>query len=108
MAVILSDGTYRVRHRPHPFTEDAHGLPVAASAPAPGPWRAGARSRQTDGSYHLRLDPAEWPVRPGDQVDGQDGATFILTGWPKKSFNPAGSDVDHVAATAALKPPETP
>jgi hypothetical protein len=99
---------YRVRHRAHPYGEDDHGLPVAGAAPAPGPLRAGGAKRQPDGSFTLRLDPAEWKIRPGDQIDGPDGSVYIATGWPRRNLNSAAADVDHVWLTAALEPPETP
>jgi hypothetical protein len=106
--VVLSDGVYRMRKRAHPFTEDAHGTPVAGVLGGAGPERPGARRLQPDGTYTLRLDPAEWQVRPGDVAQAPDGRSYVITGTPRLITNVAAGDVDFVSATAALDPPETP
>ncbi len=95
MAVILSDGSYRVRKRPHEFTRDAQGTPVPAATEQPEP----------AGSWSLRLDPAAWRLRPGDLVDGPAGRTWLVTSAMLR-VNTAAADVDYVAITATLEPPE--
>jgi hypothetical protein len=80
VAVILPDGSYSVRKRPHEFGRDAHGTP-------------------------LPIDPAAWRVRPGDLVDGPAGRTWVVATALLK-VNNAAADVDYVAVTAQLEPPE--
>lgn len=106
MSVILSDGVYRVSHRGHPAGEDDNGTPIMAPAAAPGPPRAGARNEQPDGTFSLRLDPAEWPLRVGDRVTGPDGRVYVVYGNPRLHRNVAASDVDYVGAAAALEIPD--
>jgi hypothetical protein len=103
MAVILSDGMYQVAHRAHPGTKDAHGKPVPSAPGTLGTARPGASTEQADGSWTLRLDPAEYPLWAGDEVHGPGGQRWVVTGQPRYPSNPAASDVDYVAATAVLR-----
>jgi hypothetical protein len=66
VAVILPDGSYSVRKRPHEFGRDAHGTPL--------------------------------PTSPG-------GRTWVVATALLK-VNNAAADVDYVAVTAQLEPPE--
>jgi hypothetical protein len=105
VAVILPDGSYSVRKRPHEFGRDAHGTPLPTSpGPAVGPG-PGDSTEQQDGTWTLRLDPAAWRVRPGDLVDGPAGRTWVVATALLK-VNNAAADVDYVAVTAQLEPPE--
>lgn len=103
MAVVLSDGSYRVAHRVHPGARDAHGTPLPAVPGTLGPPRAGAAVEQPDGSYTLRLDPAEWPMWAGDEVEGPAGLRWCVTGQPRLHFNSEASDVDYVGVSATRR-----
>lgn len=105
MTVLLPDGRYRVQRRTRPSTDDAHGFPVSSALSGPGPARPGAARREADGTYTLRLDPTEWPVRTHDTVTAADGTTYVIT-TARVLTNPAASDADYVSATAALIPPD--
>lgn len=105
MSVVLADGLYHVRKRPHEFSRDSHGTPVpTAPGPASGPW-PGAVTEQPGGGWSLRLDPAAWRIRPGDLVDGPDGRTWLVESALLR-VNQAAPDVDYVAVVGALQPPE--
>lgn len=111
MAVIMSDGLYQVRKRPHPWTYDADGVKIPAALDAPGPARPGAAHLRTPGDrdnrqgvWVLRLDPAEWPVGDGDQVL-RGGRTWTISGPPKLCKHNVDSALDYVEAVAALDPP---
>lgn len=109
MAVVLPDGTYQVATRPHPFALDSHGVAVPAALGAYGPARPGAARLQPDLSWRLRLSPDQWPLEAGDKVTGgPDTLTWTVTGEPRRITHPVASDVDYVAVTAALDPPEQP
>jgi hypothetical protein len=103
VAVVLTDGSYRVARRVHPATKDAHGTPVPGELGPFGPARAGASTEQPDGSWTLRLDPAEWPVWAGDEVEGPGSARWSVTGKPRLNSNPEAGDVDYVAVSATLR-----
>lgn len=105
MAVVLADGSYTVRKRPHEWTRDAHGTPVpTAPGTALGPY-PGAVAEQPDGTWSLRLDPAAWRLRAGDLVDGPAGRTWLVESALLRT-NQAASDVDYVAVVGSLQPPE--
>lgn len=109
MAVVLADRDLTARVQSHPWTRDEHGVPVPAEAPVTddrGPY-PGAATEQPDDTWTLRLDPRCWPVRAGDTIT--DGTlTWVLTGNPRLHQVPGVSDVDYIAATAQLEPPEVP
>lgn len=102
MAVILSDGPYRVAHRQYPWPQDSHGVPMPPAAGSLGPERAGGCRENPDNSWSLRLDPAEWPVRDGDKVHGPAGQLWTVLGYPRLHLNTASPDLDYISATAAL------
>ena len=105
MAVVLTDGLYWVRKRAHEYTRDAHGIPVApAPGQAIGPWPGAATEQTTEGSYTLRLDPAAWPLRADDLVDGPDGKTYLIETAVLR-VNEADPAVDYVQIVASLQPP---
>jgi hypothetical protein len=106
--MLPDTGTYQVSRRPHPWPRDDHGTPVPSALGAPGAARPGAATKQPDGAWSLRQDPAEWPRHAGDKVTGPDGAVWTVTGVPLLHRNNAASDVDYVAAAASLDPPEVP
>jgi hypothetical protein len=102
MTVVLSDGGYTVRKRPYPPPQDAHGTPAPGALAAAGASRAGGAVEQTDGTWRLRLDPAEWPVRPGDVVTGPESRVWTIIGNPRLHRNVAADDVDYISARASL------
>ncbi len=110
MSVVLSDGLYRVARRVHPWPRDDHGTPVPPALGAYGTARAGAVNRVAGSAsdVHLRLDPAEWPLRAGDKISDAHGAVYTVTGVPRFARNVAASDVDYVAVTATIDPPVVP
>jgi hypothetical protein len=55
----------------------------------------------------MRLDPAAWPVEPGDTVTDDTGRSWTLTSARKHAV-PGCPAVDYVQATATLNPPEVP
>jgi len=73
-----------------------------------GTARPGAGFERSDGSWHLRVDPAEWPVYDGDKVNGTGGRVWTVTGTPRLIRNNIASDVDYVSIVAALDPPLVP
>lgn len=105
VAVVLADGDYTVRRRPHPWPRDADGLPVPPSLGAPeGPW-PGASREVTPDSWSMRLDPRCWPLREGDLVI-RGTRVWVVQGRPHLFVNNVASDVDYVAVTATLSPEE--
>lgn len=102
MTVILSDGSYRVARRPFPPPQDSHGTPAPAPLGTPGPARAGGGVEQPDGTWRLRLDPAEWPVHPGDVVTGPLGRVWTIVGNPRLHTNSGAADLDYVGVQASL------
>ncbi|MGW1275493.1 hypothetical protein ACWD4V_00855 [Streptomyces tsukubensis] len=110
MAVVLPNRTLSLHALPHPWDRDANGVPVPPDPhqrPEPrGSW-PGSALEQQDSAWSLRLDPAAWPVQPGDTVGDETGATWTVVsarlhqvlGYPA---------VDYVQATATLNPPRTP
>jgi hypothetical protein len=121
MAVILANCDLTVNKRAHPFKRDARGYPVPtgghggnileqwlAQADAdeitifgPSPGNA---TEQADETWVLRVDPASWPIRAGDQIT--DGTrVWIATGAPNLVAVPEFDDVDFVNVTATLEPP---
>ena len=107
MAVLLTDGRYTLHRQPTPQTRDGHGLPVPGPAAPPAGPGDGASSRQADGAWTLRLDPALWPVSAGDTVTrAADGHRWVVTGTPRLHEVPGHPDVDYVAVTAVQDPPD--
>lgn len=109
MTVVLPDRDLTARARRHPWVRDERGMPVPAAEPnwtTRGPY-PGAAEEQADGTWALRIDPRAWPLLAGDQVTDGD-KTWILVGEPKLHAIPGVPDVDHVAATGTLDPPQVP
>jgi hypothetical protein len=102
MAVVLANGRYRVAKRAYPPPQDDHGTPVPGTPGAGGALRDGAAHESPDGSWSLRIDPAEWPVRAGDRFIGPGGTTWTVVGNPRLHRNPAAGDVDYISATGSL------
>lgn len=108
MAVLLPDLSLTVAHRSHPFTRDDYNNPVAgeSTTSATGPYPGAAKETDTDNTWRLRLDPSHWPVEPGDEVT--DGTRVWVVVAARRHWVPGIPDVDHVAVTATLDPPEVP
>ncbi|MBM0201914.1 hypothetical protein JNW90_01425 [Micromonospora sp. STR1s_5] len=107
MAVLLADGLYQVRKRPHPAERDAHGTPVPAADAAATDLVDGAAAHQPDGTWKLRLDPSVWPVRSGDTIaKPAEDRTWTVTGVPRLHQVPGAPDVDFVDLQAVAVPPE--
>ncbi|WP_431959444.1 hypothetical protein [Actinacidiphila sp. bgisy160] len=109
MAVLLPNRSLSVqRAGTHPWDRDAYGQPVppdpaTVTAPA-GPALPGAATEQPDGSWTLRLDPSQWPVRPGDRIT--DGTlTWVLSGAWLRAV-PVDSGADYIQANGVLDPPK--
>lgn len=109
MSVLLPNAQLRVKVLAHAFTRDAYGTPVApnpATATVRGPY-PGALRRQTDLTWHARLDTRLWPVRPGDVIVDETDRTFVISTADLHEV-PGCSDADHIAVTCTLDPPEVP
>lgn len=108
MAVLLVNAALRVEVLAHPQERDAHGTPVAPSTPVVvrGPL-PGALRRMPDLTWNARLDPALWPVRPGDTVVDENDRRFVVS-TAQLNQVPGCSDADYIAITATLDPPEVP
>lgn len=102
MAVILSDGPYRVAHRQFPWPQDDHGVPLPPAAGTLGAPRPGGSRELPDNSWVLRLDPLEWPLRDGDKIHGPAGQLWTVTGYPRLHHNTASPVLDYVSASASL------
>lgn len=116
MSVLLPDGAYRVARRAYPWPQDAHGAPVPPEAGPYGPPRPGAAKEQPrtetrlsrsqpEGTYRMRLDPAEWPVREGDRVTGPGGRTWTITSFPQLYTNPVLPYADYISAWGTMDLP---
>ncbi|MFJ4988741.1 hypothetical protein ACIP9H_33695 [Streptomyces sp. NPDC088732] len=110
MAVVLPNAVLTVYVLEHPWVRDANGVPVPPNPnekPAPrGTW-PGSALEQPDESWSLRLDPAAWPVKPGDTVTDETGRAWTLT--ETRNHTVLGCPaVDYVEAKASLNPPEIP
>ncbi|MFJ3793567.1 hypothetical protein [Kitasatospora sp. NPDC090091] len=109
MAVILPNRRFTAHVAPHPWARDAHGLPVPpppGSVSATGAVLPGAAVQQTDGSWSLRADPQQWPLRPGDRlVDGDESWTVTSA---RLCAVPVDGAADYIAVTATLDPPQVP
>lgn len=109
MAVLLPNASLRVQVHAHDFARDAHGTPITPTTPAVtrGPL-PGALKRQPDRvTWSLRLDPALWPVEPGDIVLDENDRAFVLSS--AELFAIAGyPDADYIGARATLDPPDVP
>jgi hypothetical protein len=108
MAVMLPDGSYQVQRRAHPWPRDDHGQPVPPALGAAGTARLGGANEQIDGTWSIRLDPAEWPLYDGDKILGPSGRIWTVTDTPQLNRNRAANDVDYIAVHAALDPPLVP
>ncbi|MFI8265273.1 hypothetical protein [Streptomyces sp. NPDC085665] len=109
MAVLLPDRQLTVFVLAHPWSRDAHGVPVAPSPStrptARGTW-LGAAAEQSDGSWTLRVDPAAWPLKPGDVVSDSTRTWTVSTALLKRV--PGHGAADYIAVAASLNPPEVP
>lgn len=104
MSVLLPDAMLGVRRRA-PAVADAHGWQVAGAIGAlEGPWPGGA-SQDADGAWRLALDPAAWPLAPGDVVEDDGGRQWTVLGAELLAL-PAEPAVDWVRVTARAHPPQ--
>lgn len=77
MSVLLPDGTYSVVRAAE--VADAQRRPVRSYDTAHPAWTGkGRRSLQDDGSYHVALDPAAWPLRYRDLILTPDGQELVV------------------------------
>jgi len=107
MSVLIADGLYQVRRRPHPAPRDAHGTPIPGAEGTPTGLVDGAAAEQPDGQWKLRLDPIVWPVRAGDTIDQPaTGRAWTVVGSPRLHEVPHHPDVDHIEVQAVIVPPE--
>ncbi|MEW1677830.1 hypothetical protein AB0O47_32030 [Streptomyces noursei] len=109
MAVLLADRALTAFVLSHPWERDALGTPVPPppdQRPAPrGTW-PGAATKQVDDSWTLRVDPAAWPLNPGDILTDGTRTWTIVTALLKRV--PQYGAADYIAVTATLNPPDTP
>jgi hypothetical protein len=109
MAVLLPDRQITAYVLAHPWGRDARGVPVPPppdARPEPrGTW-PGAANEQGDGSWTLRVDPAAWPLEPGDVLGDGSRTWTIITALLKKV--PGYGAADYIAVVATLTPPEVP
>ncbi|MFF9192665.1 hypothetical protein [Streptomyces rochei] len=109
MAVVLPDRELTVHVLAHPWARDPLGTPVPPppdARPQPrGTW-PGAATKQIDGSWTLRVDPAAWPLKQGDVLS--DGALTwtVVTALLKQV--PGYGAADYIAVVASENPPEVP
>ncbi|MFF0481968.1 hypothetical protein [Streptomyces sp. NPDC004435] len=110
MAVVLPNRILTLCPLTHPWERDANGVPVPPNpytAPAPrGTWPGGA-AEQPDAAWSLRLDPAAWPVEPGDIVRDETGTTWTVA-TARLHRVPGCPAVDYVQVSATLNPPKVP
>ncbi|HET9655448.1 MAG TPA: hypothetical protein VFP72_08845 [Kineosporiaceae bacterium] len=107
MAVVLPNCQLRVRKRAHPAPRDAHGTPIpAALGAALGPWPGAAKEQEERGTWSLRVDPAAWPLNPGDEVS--DGARTWVVATAVLHAVQSCSAADYVAVVGRLNPPDIP
>src|SRR5690349_10442270 len=109
MAVRLADRALTVVKRAHPWVRDGRGVPMPTAAddlttvdPTPG-----AAAVNPDGTWTLRVDPAAWELRAGDQISDDQGNEWVVTGVPVLNALPGGTGaIDFIACTATLEPPK--
>lgn len=116
MAVLLPHLQLTARVRAHPFARDEWGAPVAPAEPAVerGPYPCAGRETPAaevgltgePARWSFRLDPAMWPLEPGDEIT--DGARTWVISSASLSAVPGVPDVDHVVVTAQLDPLKVP
>ncbi|MFD7334927.1 hypothetical protein ACFV98_02840 [Streptomyces violascens] len=110
MAVVLPNRHLTLHVLEHPWARDANGVPVPPDPtrrPEPrGTW-PGAAQEQPDGTWSLRLDPAAWPIKPGDTVSDDTGMSWTVT-TARSHRVPGCPAVDYVQVTATRNPPEVP
>lgn len=115
MAVILPNALVRVRKRPHPYGRDRWGKAVAPAEP--GPWSepmpAGVKEQAAMGGeqgapWSIRLPVAVWPLERGDEVDEPATARRWVVDVARDHRIVGHPDVDYVAVSATLDPPEVP
>jgi len=109
MAVILANQQLTLLPRAHSFARDAHGQPVApaATGPARGPYPGSAlQGFNPEADWSLRLDPRMAPVEPADEVTDGTRTWVVVT----RKYNAIAGypDVDYIAVTATLNPPQVP
>ncbi|WP_367041392.1 hypothetical protein [Streptomyces sp. Je 1-332] len=110
MAVVLPNRLLTLYALTHPWARDANGVPVPPDPnrrPEPrGAW-PGSALELPDDTWSLRLDPAAWPVEPGDVVGVETGMTWTVTAARHHQV-PGCPAVDHVQVAATRNPPEVP
>lgn len=116
MAVILPNMRVEVRARVHTFVRDAHGTPVApqVATQSRGVHDASVREQGAQPgagappTWNARLAPQAWPVDAGDELHEQGGGArvWVIFGEPRLHAIPGHDDVDYIAATVTLSPPE--
>jgi hypothetical protein len=116
MGVLFANAQLAVKVHAHPFARDPHGQPIATGAPEWGPSYPGSVKRMGMGgqdarnaeSYSLRLDPAQWPLEPGDVVtDGVHEYTLTATKLGEIAGYP-DAPVNCVHATGLRSTPKVP
>lgn len=108
MAVILPNASLRVASRSHPYARDTHGTPVPGSLGATrGPHPGSAIETTDGGTWSLRLDPLLDPVAKGDVVSDADGRSWNVLAARLVEI-PGYPNVDYIAVTGELMPPEVP
>jgi hypothetical protein len=109
MAVLLPNRHLTAYVMAHPWGRDAHGVPVPPppdARPRPREPRPGAATEQVDGSWTLRVDPADWPLKAGDVLSDGTLTWTVVTALLKSV--PGHSAADYIAVVATLNPPEVP
>lgn len=106
MAVLLADRELTITRFDHKFGRDEMGTPVRDTGwTTAGPFPGAARE-QPDGTWRLRIDSAAWMLRADDEIS--DGThTWVVVSATLVSV-PGHPDVDHIAITATLNPPDVP
>ncbi|MFD9248385.1 hypothetical protein [Streptomyces bottropensis] len=109
MAVLLPDRQLTAYVLAHPWGRDVRGVavpPPPDARPEPREPKPGAANEQADGSWTLRVDPADWPLEPGDVLGDGTRTWTIVTALLKRV--PGHGAADYIAVVATLNPPEVP
>jgi hypothetical protein len=78
MTVQIPNTVLGVR-RVDPTAVDAHGSPLPAEPGEPSALLPGKATELDTGQWQLALDPSLWPVRVGDRVIDDTGASWVAT-----------------------------
>ena len=115
MAVILPNAFLRVRKRAHPYARDRWGKAVAPAEP--GPWSepvaGGVKEQPSLGleqgaAWSVRLPVDVWPLERGDEIDEPSTGRRWVVDTARDHRVVGHPDVDYVAVSATLDPPEVP